>query len=940
MGLTGEKRDAQEGQSGKAGVMRDMQEGQSGEAGVIRDMQEGQSGEAGVIRNMQEGQSGEVQNVDIQCVQWSKQVEVVEMEEGESAVKTLLALNADERRPSPPELSDEAGFKAQEGFRLKKLVLKAKKLKNNHADYNNEAEWRREWEGEVVLSHRNSTSGGVGILFSKSFSKVSIEVEPVVEGRLLVVTAMFERFKIPLEFGVMLKISNRKSALKDLLGTTVQGALVRSRFQNVALMDAPTSFFFGLEKKNGQSRAVHALCSATGPELREPGEIRRHAVDFYSELYSSEYRDNEELFESFSEGLPKVPTDVNAELEEPLALEELFTALQSMEGGKAPGIDGIPVEFYREFWTDLGGDLLSVFNESFNDMLLPQSCRRAVITLLPKKGDLQEIGNWRPLSLLCTDYKILAKALANRLRGLEGGHGLSLFKVWNFFAWKRVEPTCSLHWLLKEPLIHGARMDVQDCRTPGLTNMLCTAGAVTLRRIVEVAGLVLSDASAVASLLGQRSLCQTMTVLGRWTERLTEGERRMLLDYCAGVDSPDESDPFPELGFVPKLDGFSGDFLTVTDSKVVDLYTVTGKGVYNCCVKFLNRSKLDGSVDTGWRQRLRVDSGVKPAWRVLYKSPLPKRTGDLQWRILHGAIAVNAFVSVLNPLTLNGCPFCGLLTAFLNAIDCGHYSSCLLTDNNFVLVGSFVAFFVPLTIMVVTYFLTINALQNEATLCLDQLVPRPKWSTTFTLSFLPQTSLSSEKLYRRSISREAGGRGSGGGLGGGRGSVSGSLLGRRTMQSISNEQKASKVLGVVFFLFVVMWCPFFVTNVLVVVCDPAVCDAGLMGGLLNIFVWVGYMSSAVNPLVYTLFNKTYRAAFLRYVRCRYHPERKRLQLILVNTIPPMAYSSTQLPLGDIAKLQNGVAHSSGDGKECSLPGREMEKSRLDKSCGDKDESCV
>ncbi|XP_059199173.1 5-hydroxytryptamine receptor 2A [Centropristis striata] len=256
--------------------------------------------------------------------------------------------------------------------------------------------------------------------------------------------------------------------------------------------------------------------------------------------------------------------------------------------------------------------------------------------------------------------------------------------------------------------------------------------------------------------------------------------------------------------------------------------------------------------------------------------------------------------------------------------------SCLLTDNNFVLVGSFVAFFVPLTIMVVTYFLTIKALQNEATLCLDQLVPRPKWSTTFTLSFLPQTSLSSEKLFRRSISREAGGRRSSGGLTGARGSISGSLFGRRTMQSISNEQKASKVLGVVFFLFVVMWCPFFITNVLVVVCDPAVCDAGLMGGLLNVFVWVGYLSSAVNPLVYTLFNKTYRAAFLRYVRCRYQPEKKPLQLILVNTIPPLAYSSTQLPLGDVGRLRNGVAHCSDPVKKCGP----------DKTHGDKDESCV
>ncbi len=46
---------------------------------------------------------------------------------------------------------------------------------------------------------------------------------------------------------------------------------------------------------------------------------------------------------------------------------------------------------------------------------MPRSCRRAVITLLPKKGDLNEIGNWRPVSLLCNDYKLLSKALAIRL---------------------------------------------------------------------------------------------------------------------------------------------------------------------------------------------------------------------------------------------------------------------------------------------------------------------------------------------------------------------------------------------------------------------------------------------------------------------------------------------------------------------------------------------
>lgn len=99
---------------------------------------------------------------------------------------------------------------------------------------------------------------------------------------------------------------------------------------------------------------------------------------------------------------------------------ELWNALQNMEGGKAPGIDGLPVEFYRAFWEVLCEDLLDVLNESIAEGSLPLSCRRAVITLLPKKGDLQEIKNWRPVSLLCSDLNIFSKSLANRLREVMG----------------------------------------------------------------------------------------------------------------------------------------------------------------------------------------------------------------------------------------------------------------------------------------------------------------------------------------------------------------------------------------------------------------------------------------------------------------------------------------------------------------------------------------
>ncbi len=75
----------------------------------------------------------------------------------------------------------------------------------------------------------------------------------------------------------------------------------------------------------------------------------------------------------------------NKELESALSLGELYRALQSMESGKTPGMDGLPVDFLKTFWSEIGVDLLEVFNDSLLKGGLPLSCRRAVVTLLPKK---------------------------------------------------------------------------------------------------------------------------------------------------------------------------------------------------------------------------------------------------------------------------------------------------------------------------------------------------------------------------------------------------------------------------------------------------------------------------------------------------------------------------------------------------------------------------
>uniref|UniRef100_A0A3Q2NSR5 5-hydroxytryptamine (serotonin) receptor 2C, G protein-coupled-like 1 n=1 Tax=Fundulus heteroclitus TaxID=8078 RepID=A0A3Q2NSR5_FUNHE len=208
--------------------------------------------------------------------------------------------------------------------------------------------------------------------------------------------------------------------------------------------------------------------------------------------------------------------------------------------------------------------------------------------------------------------------------------------------------------------------------------------------------------------------------------------------------------------------------------------------------------------------------------------------------------------------------------------------SCVLNEERFMLIGSFVAFFIPLVIMVVTYCLTIQVLQRQATVFLYEAKSssqQPLSAPAITLQppaspfHLPEiNTLDPPDSQGNSLSiipsSEAASQLSSPAMGPGRSDASGCHGRRGMMQAIKNERRASKVLGIVFFLFLIMWCPFFITNVTFVLCRGS-CNESLLHDLLNVFVWVGYISSGVNPLVYTLFNKTYRRAFSNYIRCQY-----------------------------------------------------------------------
>jgi hypothetical protein len=87
-----------------------------------------------------------------------------------------------------------------------------------------------------------------------------------------------------------------------------------------------------------------------------------------------------------------------------------------MPKDKAPRCDGIPTEFFQEFMSKVSPTLLQAFSAMLRNGETSELINKGLIILIPKLGDHARIGNWRPITLLGSLYKILAKTLAMLLQ--------------------------------------------------------------------------------------------------------------------------------------------------------------------------------------------------------------------------------------------------------------------------------------------------------------------------------------------------------------------------------------------------------------------------------------------------------------------------------------------------------------------------------------------
>jgi exonuclease III len=189
---------------------------------------------------------------------------------------------------------------------------------------------------------------------------------------------------------------------------------IRSKAQWVEQGEKSTKYFFTRYK----IRKTHsALKDIKDPEtqLQSRENTLQYIRDKYAKIYEKEDI-NLNSAKKITENLPQVSVAHNTELTKEITQEEISNVIKNLPNNKSPGTDGLTYEFYKLSEETITPVLYGVFNHALSSGIMPTSWCKSLITLIPKKEiDLENINNWRPISLVNSDTKIFMKIIANRL---------------------------------------------------------------------------------------------------------------------------------------------------------------------------------------------------------------------------------------------------------------------------------------------------------------------------------------------------------------------------------------------------------------------------------------------------------------------------------------------------------------------------------------------
>ena len=209
---------------------------------------------------------------------------------------------------------------------------------------------------------------------------------------------------------------NSKNDLHDLLMERANAVIFRSKARWAEHGEKCSKYFFNLERTRYNAKCTSSLINNEGQEIDNLGEIIKEQELFYTNLYKSDYSVNFTIRNNTN----RVLSDEDSRnLSDNISIEELKSAVFDMKKQRAPGPDGLPVEFYQAFWNEIKEPLFQCYTYCFEKGSLHSTAREGILNLIPKgTKDSRFLKNLRPITLLNADYKIVEKVIAKRIQSV------------------------------------------------------------------------------------------------------------------------------------------------------------------------------------------------------------------------------------------------------------------------------------------------------------------------------------------------------------------------------------------------------------------------------------------------------------------------------------------------------------------------------------------
>ena len=214
------------------------------------------------------------------------------------------------------------------------------------------------------------------------------------------------------------RLLETKSEIEKLETEKLEGLTLGIRTKYLVAQETPSKAVKMISNFSIKEKVITSLKHPVKGTTSDTVLMLETSTLFYKNLYRSPPNPQEAdsaqtaILQFWPKPTALSPTPSN--LDNPITVEEAQAALHTIPDNKTPGLDGLPIEFYKTFWNLLGPHIAQLLNDIL-DHGLPISQQTAVVSLVYKKGDPTDIANYRPISVLCHDYKILAKILVLRL---------------------------------------------------------------------------------------------------------------------------------------------------------------------------------------------------------------------------------------------------------------------------------------------------------------------------------------------------------------------------------------------------------------------------------------------------------------------------------------------------------------------------------------------